>query len=75
MEGNEVNREMIRDYPRFATRESPVYRKRSQQLKYIAIGRGYSIDPRYDRFKFTEVHFLNFRDGTSVVTVSEKLII
>lgn len=61
---------MIRDYPQMGSRESPVYRKPHQQLKYLAVGRGYSINPQYDRFKFTEVHFINYHDGATVVTVS-----
>ena len=61
---------MIRDHPDKASRESPVFRKKGQQLNYLKIGPGYSVDPRFDRFRYTEVQFINFRDGRNVTTVS-----
>ena len=58
--GEEVFREMIRDHPDKASRESPVLRKKGKQLRYLKIGPGYSVDPRFDRFRYTEVQFINF---------------
>ena len=74
MNGNEIHREMIRDYPECGSRETPVYRKTTQQLKYLALRPGYSVDPLYDRFRYTEVQFLNFHNGKNITTVSQYFI-
>ena len=68
--GEEVHREMIRDHPANGSRESPVYRKKSRQLKYLAYNENYSVDPKYSRFRYLEIHFIDFHTGGNVLQVN-----
>ena len=70
LNGDEVHREMIRDHPQNASRESPVYRKKNRQLKYLALNENYCIDPKYSKFRYIEIQFIDFKDGSAVSQVN-----
>ena len=67
-----VQREMIRNRPESGSRDSPVYHKRSQRLKYLALGPEYSIYPEFNRFIYGQVRSINFRDGSNIAQVRLK---
>ena len=66
---------MIRLSPDSGSRDSPVYHKRSQRLKYLALGPEYTIIPEFNRFLFGQIRALNYRDGSNISKVSNLTIL
>ena len=68
--GAEIIRDNITRHPADATRLSPVYRKKSQQLKYLQMNSNYCIEPELNKFMATEVRFLDPSTGQTTSLVS-----
>ena len=73
--GAEVIRENVSRQLDFCTRLSPVTRKKSRQLKYLALGNGYTNEKDYRGFSMTEIRVLNLANGTNSVLVSDSVFI
>ena len=67
--GAEIKRDNVTRHTNDATRLSPVYRKKSQQLKYLKLNSNYCILPELNRFLTTEVRFLDPNTGQHVALV------
>ena len=68
--GAEIKRDNVSRHTADATRLSPVYRKKSQQLKYLKLNSNYCIRSDLNRFMTTEVRFLDPSTGQHVSLVS-----